>query len=758
MNEDKNSKNLHIQNSSDVQKKNKKNKKKYLYTNSSYYYYKNKKKKKSANASQTTSIDLNDINRKIEREDNAKVTVKKISNTDLDTITKKELSNIKDKVKEQFDEPEDLIITKEFRFDFSNTNEFDDKDTLDNLKQAIDMYYYEEELGKFSIKEEKKYLKELPSLTEEEKKEKQKEVKVESKKKLSKSSLDDIDPIIEFETEPLPDEKTSKKKNKKKKNNKKYLDENFIDEDDEKEDLIITREIDFNYDIKDLKKKKVLNELKTAIDDFDRIETISEIEASVDAISDIKEDVSSGKTIEKVEDTNSDVFNRNSGEQVSKSEKKKKLKKKEKKIVEEKVIENNVDVEEIKNESVEKMEIVSLNNSDVDDKHQLDTQMQPLIEEDRFTQILNKIDLEEKLKELADSDESTNYLAQDFLKFKNKGIQKVQYDTLDKKTSLWILGTILGILLLGILLITYIKQKDNEEFISSSYSSSGSTVTDRDELYNSCMERNYQGSDKNNEVSLMEQEITEYVKNKYDASFIYQDVQTGYSFGYNSAEPFYAASTIKLLDALYVYTKAASGFIDLDATVTYTDRYSADSSLELKNHTYGEEITIRDLVKYAVSVSDNSAHLMLVSYIGKNKLKDFGNELGASYTMVGNDTFGEINGLDAIVYLKALNDFINTHPMYADELKELFINADQPYLNISDEIVAAHKYGNYNGNYHNIGIVYDENPYMVAILSHEGDKGHSESMIRDINERIYKLHRLYYDSRDTACYTEIYMD
>lgn len=726
MTEEKNHKNSQIHSSSDVQSK--KNKKKYIHKNSSYYYYMKKKKKKNNSLDETTNISIID-----DKKDD--VTVKKVSSVSFDEITAIDLPKIKEQLNKQDD---DLIITKEFNFNFDNTD--NNKEMLEDLKQAIDMYYYEEEMNKFSIKEDNKHLKELPEYIEDDKKNEIKKDKKVKKNEKIKEKLEDIDTIIPFKTEPIP--KKLRDRFGKKKISNEIFDDAIFSNEEKNDDLIITREIDFNYDAKDLKKKKVLNELKDAIDDFDRVEMLSEIEASVDVISTPvdKKEVINNKKEEK----------RLAKKERLEKKKEEKIKKKEQKDSSKKEI--------VVNKLVVNEEVKELDNSDVDKDKQLETYVQPMVEEDRFTQILNKIDLEEKLKELANSEESSNYLAQDFLNLKNKDIQKIQYDTSSKKNLYLILGTILGFVIIVVLLVDYFKNRNDVGFISSSYTSNETVSISRDDKFLNCMKRNYQNSDRSNELIAKEQEVTEYIKNKYDASFIYQDVQTGYSFGYNSAETYYAASTIKLLDALYVYSKAAIGAIDLDATITYTEKYATESSLGLDNYNYGDEISIRDLVKYAVSVSDNSAHLMLVSYIGKNKIKDFGNELGATYTMVGSDTFGDINCLDAIVYLKALNDFINTNPIYANELKELFINSDDNYLNIGDEIVAIHKYGHYERNYHSIGIVCDKNPYMIAILTHEGFNKDIEGMIRDINKKIYELHNLYYELRDTTCYAESYMD
>lgn len=782
--EDKKSNNLQVQKSSEIHEgtKNKKNKKKY-YKNSSYYYYKNLKKKKNKQALEaTTTIDIIKDNDNVIEQKTEKIDNKKDTNFINDNKNKKYNKNDKNKNIKKDINDKDLIITKEFSFAYGNPDDLKEKEKIEDLKLAIDSYYFEEELGKFSIKEEKSHLKSLPPLTEEEKKKLGEPVK----KKKIKETLSDIQPIINFASNPITKSKT------KKIDSEDIIDTSTIANNIDNEDLIITRQINFDYDAKDLKKKKVLNELKEAIEDFDRLEMIHEINESSDNLNVVeeqeeassnnskeeiieKESLEAEKIIKKIETKDKEIEDNDLelNNNIDKVEEKKKesifksLFKKKKEKKEEKVLESVEDLNDYilkeslaakdKEEKVEKVE-----KSDEDKKY-LDTKVQPIIEEDKFTQILNKIELEEKLQKIADSDESSNYLAEDFLYFKRNKGTKVHYDHNNKRKLYWTLGVVVLIVIVLIILIDYVHRDGSIDFVSPSYSSPNETGNDKEKLFNECLFSNYQINDKDEEIVALEQEITEYIKNKYNASFMYQDVATGYSFGYNSSEIYYAASTIKLLDALYIYTKASQGAIDLDATITYSSKYDVDVNSSLRKYNYGDNITIRELVKYAVTVSDNSAHTMLVSYIGKSKLRDFGNEVGASNTLVtysnyASDYFGSINAIDAIAYLRATNEFINSNEQYGKELKELLIGSDQPYLNLNDTIVSAHKYGDFAENYHNIGIVYDKYPYMIAILSREGHKNNEESMIRDINEHIYKLHKLYYEKRDTKCYVDIYMN
>lgn len=276
------------------------------------------------------------------------------------------------------------------------------------------------------------------------------------------------------------------------------------------------------------------------------------------------------------------------------------------------------------------------------------------------------------------------------------------------------------------------------------------------EKYNSCLNREYSEETLSEDVKSKMNELTSYLSETYEVSVKYEDLSSGFVYTYNLDKVYYAASTIKSLDALYIYTKAAQGEISLDETMEYTAKYKWSSSKEMSKLEYGTKVTLRDLVKYAVVVSDNSAHQMLVSYIGRNNLKEFGQSLGAKNTLVGADNFGSIDVNDAIIYMKAVNDFINNNETLGEELKSYFVQAEQNDLELPEYgIEAAHKYGQYSYYYHDIGIVYDDSPYVVAILTLEGGSNFEEK-VKDINKHIYEMHKFYNDKKKELCDVEVY--
>ena len=272
-----------------------------------------------------------------------------------------------------------------------------------------------------------------------------------------------------------------------------------------------------------------------------------------------------------------------------------------------------------------------------------------------------------------------------------------------------------------------------------------------DKEYKACLAKPFTEEELTENLQNKKSELDSYIYNNYRASVRYEDLNTGFSYSYKPDEVYYAASTIKLLDGLYIYTKAQAGELSLDETVTYKSSDNLGASKGMKNHAIGEEISLRTLVKYAIIYSDNSAHQMLVKYIGFSNLKAFGNSLGAKNTLVGGDNFGNIDVNDAIIYLKNTYDFIRKYPDLGNELKSFMLEAEEnalKYDGLNAEV--AHKYGEYDSYFHDIGIVYDENPYVVAVLTTHG-KGNFISVVSDISKHINDLHQEFINERKANC-------
>lgn len=200
--------------------------------------------------------------------------------------------------------------------------------------------------------------------------------------------------------------------------------------------------------------------------------------------------------------------------------------------------------------------------------------------------------------------------------------------------------------------------------------------------------------------------ISDYILlNGYNVSIGYYNLITGKTYLYDENKIYYGASLIKTLDAIYLY----------------------DNNLVTSD--------LKDYIEAAIERSDNDAHYYLINYIGKNNLKDYGISLGAKYTLYGNDNYGSTNVIDQMIYMKKLFALSKNN----DELRNLFINNYGNYMQI-DGVINMHKYGYYGKYYHDVGIFFDDEPYVLVILTEHGNNNEKD-VINDISNLMYKYHR-----------------
>ena len=207
-----------------------------------------------------------------------------------------------------------------------------------------------------------------------------------------------------------------------------------------------------------------------------------------------------------------------------------------------------------------------------------------------------------------------------------------------------------------------------------------------------------------------ENQITEYIKdNDYKVSVLYYNLESGYTYTYNPNKVYYGASLIKTLDALYVYENM--------------------------------EVTpkLRNFVKSAITVSNNAAHGNLLNIIGFNTLKAYGESLGAKNVLTFNDMCGNTTVYDQLVYYKKLWEVVHTNPL-KEELKSYFINNYENSISINN-LQAMHKYGYYGSAYHDAGIILDDSPYILIVLTNEANTN-AKKKINAISQKVYELHEM----------------
>ncbi len=310
--------------------------------------------------------------------------------------------------------------------------------------------------------------------------------------------------------------------------------------------------------------------------------------------------------------------------------------------------------------------------------------------------------------------------------------------------------TIIMIILLfgsGIYIYGKIKEDKEEQRIAEEKRIQEEIKRKKQEAYEKCLDTPYQREGL--------EESFDNLFNEYKGTGIaiyFTDINNEYGYSFNATRTYYSASAIKLFDAIYLVEKAKDGQINLDDTITYTAADKKSGSAKTSEHNFGDKISLSNLISYALSVSDNAAHSMLVKYIGSSKMNNYFSDTKLSITEAKPYEYNYTAAM-ANESLKRIYDIISKNDEYSNLIKSAMKNDYANSLNF-DNVSMLHKYGLFDSYYHDIGIYDSNNPYLVSILTMYGKTNYNE-LVKDIHKRLYKLYKENIDEKEEFCKKEL---
>lgn len=253
-------------------------------------------------------------------------------------------------------------------------------------------------------------------------------------------------------------------------------------------------------------------------------------------------------------------------------------------------------------------------------------------------------------------------------------------------------------------------------------------------LYYNCINGPY-------ESDATKEEFTKLFKSLgNDVSIYFKDINNDFSETHNANKTYYSASAVKIFDIIYLVEQAREGKMDLNKTITYKASYQKSGSANTSKHKINDEIPITELMGNILEVSDNAAHFMLVHYIGANTLNKYFKEKYDINLKISNEKPFEYyyTAKMANRSVELMYDILKVDDEYSNLIKKNMNNNNDNGLNFSDKTF-FHKYGMFGMYYHDIGILNQDNPYLISILTNYGE-GNYTNKVSKISEQIYDIY------------------
>jgi len=238
----------------------------------------------------------------------------------------------------------------------------------------------------------------------------------------------------------------------------------------------------------------------------------------------------------------------------------------------------------------------------------------------------------------------------------------------------------------------------------------------------------------------LREELKEYVSDytgQYGIYFI--DLVDGYEFGIDDTDEYIAASTVKVPLNYYVFKMIEEGEVNPEKQIAYVEAdFEGGSGILQRKRLEGKAFTIRYLLELSIKYSDNIATNMLLRYFGRNNLKSYMRSLGGT---VVDDNKNVSCPKDMAIYLKKVYEFCNENNELGEEFKQNLCNTVYnnrlPRL-LPKEVEVAHKIGDQIQAVHDVGIIYSDKPYVLAVMS----KGvisdqEAHNVIAQISKKVY---------------------
>lgn len=209
-------------------------------------------------------------------------------------------------------------------------------------------------------------------------------------------------------------------------------------------------------------------------------------------------------------------------------------------------------------------------------------------------------------------------------------------------------------------------------------------------------------------------------------------------------ERYHPASTIKMPVALYALEQFRAGKLGWQETIQYTRAdFESPGGGTFETSPFGGWYTVENLVGRALRYSNNVAVNMLIRRLGRANIEAWSQTIGGDLRWRPDDRMPEVTAMSEVGWWRHLHRLSQQDPQNAEKLL-------QPLREVAyDGRIAAglpqgvkylHKFGSFDGHYHDGGIIYAEpEPFVLVVMTGGAQEGEADAAIARVAAEIYKV-------------------
>lgn len=215
-----------------------------------------------------------------------------------------------------------------------------------------------------------------------------------------------------------------------------------------------------------------------------------------------------------------------------------------------------------------------------------------------------------------------------------------------------------------------------------------------------------------------------------------------WSVDVNGDKPFVSASIIKLAILGTLLDRAQSGALSLDDSATVGPSDIVGGTGVIQSSGAGGSYTYRQLAACMIQDSDNIATNLIIDAVGMPAVNEYASEIGLTQTVLnrrmmdfaaGDENYTSANDVARMLQLIYQGKLVNSG-MSEFALDLLKGQHDDAGLleGLPAGSVFAHKTGTLDGVFNDGGIVLDQSPYVMVVLSGDAEKSQAQACMVDI--------------------------
>lgn len=221
-----------------------------------------------------------------------------------------------------------------------------------------------------------------------------------------------------------------------------------------------------------------------------------------------------------------------------------------------------------------------------------------------------------------------------------------------------------------------------------------------------------------------------------------QDLTTGERWVLGADDRYHPASTIKMPVTLFALNQYRSGKLRWSDVIEYTRAdFESPGGGAFETAPFGGLYPVENLVNRALMYSNNVAVNMLGRHLGWNNIREWTRTIGGELYR-REDGAPEVTVLSELGWWLHLNQLMRQEPKAADlivgPLRKVAY-AGRITAGLPSGTDHLHKFGSYNGNFHDGGVIFTERPYALVIMTGGAREYEADAAIARTSAAVYKV-------------------